>query len=464
MLNPNPLLVGAISAISTAIVLKYLSDGFGSGEDPDAQAFHQQLGDWASLQPKRKQQHPPLGPQINATLAGKFCDVNNINLSRIPQGEPGTSSWSIVLAVIRKLDIDMKLHSSEGNLIDQPPATWLDIPLTPFTNHEGQLGVKISRATLMTLFALTNARRGDVYPTAFPARVDKCVEMMAGIISDGEWKIAFSGHAKYDSNWVLEERVRGFGGAHGSRYLYNMQGGRVFDVDLLVLVPGNSSGDMLKLQIPCLQGNTGFTYVFVAEHEASLLASVLDCLPWSSLSWSLHRGLKDVLLAYGKPTMSLCRKNLADVVEAEILTSATALIKRGWEADFVRGPMAGMAASAILSGVGNSGDLVRIVTAAAECMIERMGLSDQINLDRTSFWKGWRQGLASVKVPMVEPLKSENLDEIVALTKFFVLEWSQRANQYSHSILLFPNPSSFVKPPTLDLGPRHPARRMILSR
>ncbi|KAF1998214.1 hypothetical protein P154DRAFT_536435 [Amniculicola lignicola CBS 123094] len=167
--------------------------------------------------------------KINATLAGKFCAVNN-------------------------------LHSSKGNLMDQPPATWLDIPLIPLRTHEGQLSVKIPFATLMALFALTNARRvnsnssasgyqssypsyckqwsiawpigkpsvvqlsphnshtakGDVYPTAFPTRVEKCVEMMAGIISDGEWKITFSGRAKYDINWVLEERVRGFSSAHRS--------------------------------------------------------------------------------------------------------------------------------------------------------------------------------------------------------------------------------------------------------
>ena len=76
----------------------------------------------------------------------------------------------------------------------------------------------------------------DVYPTAFPARVDKCIEMLAGIILiEGHKRLAFPGRKKKVRPWILRERKKGFPGAHGSRHLYNMMGGKVYDVDLLVL-------------------------------------------------------------------------------------------------------------------------------------------------------------------------------------------------------------------------------------
>lgn len=45
----------------------------------------------------------------------------------------------------------------------------------------------------------------------------------------------------------------GFPGAHGTRHLYNMMGGKVFEVDLLVLVPCDAKPEgSLKFEVPCL--------------------------------------------------------------------------------------------------------------------------------------------------------------------------------------------------------------------
>lgn len=92
----------------------------------------------------------------------------------------------------------------------------------------------------------------DVYPPSFPARIDKCVEIIAGIISDRTWKVALPGRAKHAGPWLWQERLKGFGGAQGARHLYNMQGGKVFEVDLLALVPwaSNKHENVVKLEIP----------------------------------------------------------------------------------------------------------------------------------------------------------------------------------------------------------------------
>jgi|HubBroStandDraft_4_1064222.scaffolds.fasta_scaffold1662713_1 hypothetical protein len=62
------------------------------------------------------------------------------------------------------------------------------------------------------------------------------------------------------------------------------------------------------------------------------------------------------------------------------------------------------------------GIVVRIVTAIVEVLLERSQVGRSINKDQTNFWR--------------KPRSSENkigsdLDGVVALTKFFVLEWSQ---------------------------------------
>lgn len=271
---------------------------------------------------------PPLGPQITARLADKFCGFNAVHLSRVPRGETGSACWSILLGTIHPQALAIEVSEKD----DGASATrndisnnWSQIKLVPLENHELYWCIKISRATLMTLFALTNARpvysyssaaghrsayppycgqwtiswsigkpcvvrlaphdshsaTTDVYPPSFPPRIDRCVEMMTGIISDGEWKVAFPGRAKHAGPWLLQERPKGFGGAHGTRHLYNMQGGKVFEVDLLVLVPWTTSDGhdgAVKLEIPAL-GETGNAVLFVPKHEAQVLAKTLDCLP-----------------------------------------------------------------------------------------------------------------------------------------------------------------------------------------
>ena len=74
--------------------------------------------------------------------------------------------------------------------------------------------------------------------------------------------------------------------------------------------------------------------------------------------------------------------------------------------------MAELAANSVLAGSGNSGDSVRVVTDAALLLSAK----DVSTLDETRFWREKRHDLAK------ESLIST--DAIIALTKCFVLEWS----------------------------------------
>jgi hypothetical protein len=63
-----------------------------------------------------------------------------------------------------------------------------------------------------------------------------------------------------------------------------------------------------------------------------------------------------------------------------------------------------------------------------ECLLERVGMADKINLDRTDFWSrqletSGSSGLAAFLTG--EDFHAADMDILVALTKFFVLEWSQ---------------------------------------
>ena len=416
-------------------------------------------------------QRPPSMPGITAGLGNGFCDVNQVHLSRVPRGSKGSTGWHTIMSVVHPSSIALASDRKDSS---KPTGdkSWPSVPPSSIVLKSPNPGevrqcLQISRATLMTLFALTNARpiftysstsghrsaypsycgqwsitwpmgkpclvsliahdshtaATDVYPPSFPMRVDKCVEMLAGVVTDGKgWKLAFPGRAKGKGPWRLRNRKKGLAGAHGQRHLWNMVGGRVWEVDLLTLVRYEDDENIKggKLEVPCLSGHGETAAVFVTEYEQMLLARVLDCLPWTSLSWSMHRGMRDVLLAYGKPIMDRYRARLAATIKTgveEVEEMKQALVKRGWEPEFVHSSMGDLAESSILSGGGNSGDLVRVVVAIVECLVvlEAAQVDSPINRDKTRFWAGIKE---SGNVDL-------DIEGLVALTKFFVLEWSQ---------------------------------------
>ena len=442
------------------------------------------IGTWVSRQiPSpwyRMAKSSPVGPKITARLSDGFCGLNVVYVSRLPFEQTGKANWTTLLAVLHKRQFfaarttplepavaekreRVYVVDVEGvwNLPIESPS-WASLPTRPLVRHGSTACTVVSRATLITLLSLCNARctfrhsgaaghraayasysgqwyiewplggtaivhfaahdwhalPSDVYPASFERRLDKCIQMTAGVIVAPEpstLRCAFPGR-KPPGLWVLEYQHKGFPGAHGSRHLYNMVGGKAYEVDFLYARKASEVGDLLpdvlKLTLPSKEKDQDAIFL-VYTKEQQLLAHLMDCLPWSSLSWSIHRGLRDLLLAFSKPTMNKYRRTLAQMLQRNAKNRPEKLEAKGWESSFIRQSMPDIAFNSVMAGMGDSGDAVRIVTDAALLCWD----GTPTGLDETKFWRDQ----LSLPPPAHEPL---NPQMVIALTKCFVLEWS----------------------------------------
>ena len=149
----------------------------------------------------------------------------------------------------------------------------------------------------------------DVYPPTFERRVDKCLQMLAGVIdapTPSSFKCVFPGRTS-TGKWILRHAVRGFGLAHGGRHLYHMIGGVVGDVDFLSMAMLSDDlpvpVHMVILSLPSTDGGDRGVTLYVPKRESDVLNKALDYLPWSCIPWSIHRGLRDILVAFAKERM-----------------------------------------------------------------------------------------------------------------------------------------------------------------
>jgi hypothetical protein len=251
----------------------------------------------------------------------------------------------------------------------------------------------------------------------FQQRIDKCLQLLAGVIesqTSNVFKCAFPGR-KSSGKWVLEYAPKGFGSAHSGRHLYNMIGGNVKDVDYLHMKATDreieSSEDIVVLYLPSKDRGVCDVTLYVSRQESTILNEALDNLPWTFLSWSIHRGLRDILVAFARERMDRYRSRLAETLRLTVEKWPERLDARGWNPRFVREDMADMAASAVMAGQGNSGDAVRIVTEIAATL-----WGGKISaLDETKFW---RHTTLTPCSPTLDPMT------VIALVKCFVLEWS----------------------------------------
>ncbi|GAP85084.2 hypothetical protein SAMD00023353_2200120 [Rosellinia necatrix] len=346
---------------------------------------------------------------------------------------------------------------AKGRRSDDLAVDWEFLPHAPLTRQGSDACIRISRVVLLTVLVMTNARpvfqfseatgfragyasycgqwyitwpigqeaiikfaahdsigKTEVLPRSFVQRVDRCGQMVCGVVSvaNSDFAVAFCGR-KSPGTYQLEHSPKGFQGAHGGRHLYNMLGGRAYEVDYIFArrVASDDPEDGLVLDLPSTE-KEGRVRMVVPQHEEGIIQHALDCLPWTSLSWSLHRGLRDILKTYAKPVMDAYREELAEIMRQTVAKNANVLRVRGWDAQFIQNNMAHMAASAILAGEGNSGDSVRVVTDIVATMTDGWDIS---RFDEVNFWR------------RKDRLPGEKLDlpAIVALTKVFVLEWSQ---------------------------------------
>ena len=285
----------------------------------------------------------------------------------------------------------------------------------------------------------------EKYPLSFRRRVDKCILMLVGILELKKLgKLSFP-EPKEQGASVLELLNRGFV-AHGkSSHLFNMMGGNPYEVDHLyrrILHDDEEESkyaSALKLFIPTRELDVNrrpvkpwdrsqrHSILYVLLAEENVLATALDCLPWSPLGWSVHRGMQCVLVAYGERVMRSYREAFAHTLKHAIQAHPEVLEAQGWSSTIVRNYMPDNSATSVMATGGDSGDSVRIVTAAARLLISA-DKSDE-ELDETTFWRRFvgRKDLPD-KIPVDTVLQE---DEVIALTKLFVLEWS---NELDHKL------------------------------
>ena len=294
----------------------------------------------------------------------------------------------------------------------------------------------------MEFFPLDSHDEGqEKHPPSFRRRVDKCILMLIGMLECDELgKLAFP-EPKARGASVLVLLKKGFAANGKPSHLLNMMGGNPYEVDYLARQTLHENEEAahtheVKLMIPTPELDLNrkpvkpwekgqqYSNVYVPLAEEKILATALDCLPWSSLGWSVHRGMQCLLVAYGERIMSAYRPAFAYTLKMAIKTHASVLERQGWSPSIVRDHMPDNAATSIMEVGGDSGDSVRIVTAAARLLNDK---PDQ-ELDETHFWRSFVGKPAPTELPETEPLGD---DAIIALTNLFVLEWS---NELDHKL------------------------------
>ena len=293
--------------------------------------------------------------------------------------------------------------------------------------------------------------REDNFPQSIPRRVDKCILMLIGVISGGSvGKIGFP-DPQAEGRSVLEYRKSGFTSHSPCSHLYNMMGGIQYEVDFLLrhsLHEHEAAPEGLPLLIPtpeldenrrpCMKNDrrgsslANSSTLYVPELEEKTLATAMDCLPWSSLSWSVHRGMRSILIAYGKNVMKTHHAALANTLKQAVLSHHRILEQKGWFSRFVLDKMGSIAETAVMEAGGDSGDTVRIVTDIA--LLCCSGMSET-ELDETRFWRKFVH-----ITTQLDPVPECNLldsDTVAALVKYFVLAWSNELDHKLYELLPF---------------------------
>ncbi|KAL8738749.1 MAG: hypothetical protein Q9181_000504 [Wetmoreana brouardii] len=196
----------------------------------------------------------------------------------------------------------------------------------------------------------------DIFPTYFSRRPSKCIEMLLSIVNGGRdnsnkaVKVAFAGR-KRPGQWLLRFLPKGFNTQRAAPDVYNLLGGRAHEVDLLCRECLNDDAvmckDARKLQVPSLEDDKT-TILYFGEREEMVIADCLDHLPWSPIPWSIHGGMKDVVVAYALPYLAAYQQPLARTLAEAVNIHSLALQHRGWNPEFIHESMAEKAASAIL--------------------------------------------------------------------------------------------------------------------
>ena len=451
------------------------------------------LGEWVEYQSSQQWYQlvkpPPGGPIIKGNYLG-LCGVSPIHVSRKPpvrEGKTvGKASWTAILAILHPYTL------LPGKEKPRDPRPWLkrldnQTYKHDLVMHRGDKScTKITRIALIVCLVVCNAVQNykysgdsglrvsfsgytgtwqiqwplggnaeleffgldshdpntETHPLTFSRRVDKCVLMLVGVIHHPTLgKLGFA-EPKEQGYSLLQFESQGFSSNGKTSHLYNMMRcGNYYEVDYLVryqLREPSPDENMVVLAIPPPELDLNripwknpmqtHSTVFVPPLEQEKLATALDCLPWSQLGWSVHRGMQCLLVAYAKPIMDLHREALASKFQSAVATRQHQLTLKswGWKESFIKNHMGSTAANSVKKSSGDSGDNVRIVTDIAKLLAQ----GSSVDLDETRFWREQienrkRDPATLVVNPKLEP------GTIIALTKLFVLEWS---NELDHKL------------------------------
>ena len=218
---------------------------------------------------------------------------------------------------------------------------------------------------------------------------------------------------------MLTLLLKRFGAQRSAADLYNKLGGEAHKVDFFFREwLEDESVPPLHVRVLTVSSliEDESSTVYLRQAEATAIADCLDHLPWSPIAWSIHRGMKDILIAYAYPYMMAYREVLAEELGKAVQSHVTALHNSGWKKEYIVQSMAQQAQSAIRGDGRCSGDVCRIISAIAESLWDK----SQAEMDHTTFWS------RHVDVPAAREQVSEALtpDGVVALVKAFFVWWS----------------------------------------
>ena len=301
-----------------------------------------------------------------------------------------------------------------------------------FVGYIGKLRIKSGMDTVVEYEEFPDMHKGlNPYPILFPRKPRDCVHMGLGIVDrNPEDKIAFDDRQPGDGkSYMIMLQRKGYHAQNYANDVYDLIGGRSMEVDFLVFEPVEDHQARVTRGLYKFDTESGYSF-YLDHYMSTIVADCLDKLPWSVLGWSIHQGMKDVLLGFASASLELYRQELATVFRQAATTYADNLIGKGWKEGFVRTRMPDIVGAAFDDRL-KSGNVCRVIAGLAEQIWEH-GLPTTTTTtahqpaasitEPTNFWKDQLKDPQGS--PMAPAKKSLDRDAVVALTKSYFLRCS----------------------------------------
>lgn len=298
-----------------------------------------------------------------------------------------------------------------------------------FVGYTGKLRIKSGAETVVEYEQFRDVQKGqNPYPISFPRKPRDCVHMGLGIVDrNPEDKIAFDDRQPDNGqSYVIVMQKKGYHGQNYANDVYDLMGGCSSDVDFLAFQ--SMAGHESRVGPYKINAEGGHTF-FLDRDISMIIADCLDKLPWSVLGWSIHEGMKDVLLGFASASLDLYRQELAILFRHAATTYANNLIDKEWKEGFVRTRVPDIVGAAFDDRL-KSGKVCRVIAALAEEIWQHGMPNTTTNAYQsadsiTKPAKFWKDQLEDPLRSLARPVKkSLDPDAVVALTKAYFLKCS----------------------------------------